>query len=240
MIFGIWFILLGYISHAVMSFALVGSLSAFFYFNVFGTRNKLFLGDTGSLIIGFTIAIFAIRFLEHGLVDINKTKLTSVPSVTLSILIIPLFDTIRVFMIRIWQGKSPFSPDRQHLHHRLIFLGLSHLQATTILLVVNIFFFGFSMLLQPIGNLVLIVIQIVLAVAMSMILKRFVAHKYKSDFLAQNFLPAEVNGKVKKELMVKNAVDKPISRDSIIHSRTEKMPTNPKKIVTKKDQLVSH
>ena len=111
----------------------------------------MFLGDTGSLIIGFLIAIFVIRFLEYELVADKGYPLQSSPAIAFGILIIPLFDTLRVFTLRLFAGKSPFKADRNHIHHRLLDAGFTHFQVTNILLFANILFIVMVLFLQNIG-----------------------------------------------------------------------------------------
>lgn len=179
--FGCWFAVSGYDSYAVMSFALIGSLTAFFYFNVFGKRNKIFLGDTGSLILGFSLAVLAIRFMGFELYSTGILKVESTPAITFGILIIPLFDTLRVFTLRIIQGKSPFTADKQHIHHRLLDLGFTHNKATAIILSINLFFIGMSLALQHIGNIYLIITQLSIASCLSFIMMQLLRRKcYKS------------------------------------------------------------
>lgn len=135
--FGIWFYLSGQTQYVVLATSLIGSLIGFIYYN--RTPSKIFMGDTGSLILGIVTSILAIKFIELNRVipadGVNKIR--GVPVVTIGILIIPLFDTLRAFSMRMLQGKSPFSPDRNHLHHLLIDLGLSHVKATLSLLLFN-------------------------------------------------------------------------------------------------------
>jgi UDP-N-acetylmuramyl pentapeptide phosphotransferase/UDP-N-acetylglucosamine-1-phosphate transferase len=90
----------------------------------------------------------------------------SVPAVAVGILIVPLFDTLKVFTMRILKGKSPFNPDKTHIHHILINTGLSHLQATTVLAVVNFVFIGLAFSLQHIGTLPLLFVLLVSALAL--------------------------------------------------------------------------
>lgn len=169
-VFGIWFLFSGFTSYAAMSFSLIGALLAFFRFNVFGKKYKLFLGDTGSLIIGFLIAIFVIRFLEYELIAEKGYPLQSSPAIAFGILIIPLFDTLRVFTLRLFARKSPFKADRNHIHHRLLDSGFTHFQVTNILLFVNILFIVMVLLLQNIGNILLITITLSLAIFLNFIL----------------------------------------------------------------------
>jgi UDP-GlcNAc:undecaprenyl-phosphate GlcNAc-1-phosphate transferase len=175
--FGSWFLMAGHSSYAVMSFSLTGALLAFFYFNVFGKQNKIFLGDTGSLILGFSMTVLAIRFLEYKQNSTGLLIVESIPAVTFGILIVPLFDTLRVFTLRIIQKKSPFHADKQHIHHRLLFLGFTHLKATVIILFFNYLFIGLSIGLQQIGSLNLILVQLTLASVLSFYIMRKVHRK---------------------------------------------------------------
>ena len=161
--FGFWFWNTGAYGYTVMCFSLAGSLTAFIFFNVFGKKNKVFMGDTGSLLIGITVSIMVIRFLQsdHSLI-LHKTTSAS-PALALSVVILPLFDTMRIFIIRICQGRSPFTADHQHIHHRLLEMGYSHLKSTIILIVVNIFFLFMCFFLRSIGDLLLIGIVLCLS-----------------------------------------------------------------------------
>lgn len=141
--FGFWYFQSGMTQYVVLSAALIGSLLAFLYYNK--TPAKIFMGDTGSLMIGVVLALMAVKFIEmNRLLPIeHPNKIRGVPSVTIGILVIPLFDTLRVFTIRILQGRSPFSADRNHLHHLILDLGLNHMQATAVLAAFNILSIAF-------------------------------------------------------------------------------------------------
>jgi UDP-GlcNAc:undecaprenyl-phosphate GlcNAc-1-phosphate transferase len=101
-----------------------------------------------------------------------------VPAVAIGIMILPLFDTLRVFLMRALRGKSPFSPDRTHIHHLLIDTGLSHMQATGVLVVVNILFIIMVIALQDIGSAKLLILIAALAIALTAILY-FTANRKK-------------------------------------------------------------
>lgn len=135
---GVWFYLSGNIQYAILSFSLIGCLLAFLHYNK--TPARIFMGDTGSLVLGLVTSILAIKFIELNRVFYGEAylRITSVPAVTISIFIIPIFDTIRVFILRIMLGKSPLSADRNHMHHILTDLGYSHIKSTLILVSVNI------------------------------------------------------------------------------------------------------
>ena len=121
----------------LLAIIMAGSLVGFLIFN--WTPAKIFMGDSGSLLLGFVIAIFSISFIEKSKLNtIPDSLFKSAPAIVLSILIVPIFDTLRVFTIRILSKKSPFSADKNHIHHLLVDLNLTHLQTTGILLLVNI------------------------------------------------------------------------------------------------------
>lgn len=163
---GTWFFLIGRIELAVLSFALIGALIAFLKYNI--TPAKIFMGDTGSLLLGLIVSILAIQFIElHEGLESSPYYFKAAPSLAIAILILPLFDTLRVFMLRLYEGKSPFHPDRKHIHHILIDLGLSHMQATSLLFFINIVFIVLAVLLQDVGNLILLIIILLLAVFLS-------------------------------------------------------------------------
>lgn len=138
--FGVWFALVKDWEYVAISVALVGALLAFFYFNVWGKKNKIFMGDTGSLFLGLIMSVLVIRFNEANVYLDSPYKVAGAPAVSFGILIIPLFDTLRVFFTRTMNKRSPFSPDKGHVHHRLLKLGNSHIKATMILVVINLLF----------------------------------------------------------------------------------------------------
>lgn len=147
-ILGSWFFLADYTQYAIISFALTGSLAGFFLFNVFGNKNKLFMGDTGSLVVGMILALLVVRFNE---LNVNKLALYAIggaPSVSFAILMLPLIDTLRVITIRILSGRSPFSADKNHIHHRLLGLFPNHLTVTLIMTGSNLIIISLALLLN--------------------------------------------------------------------------------------------
>lgn len=135
--FGSWFYLAGHTQYAILSSAMIGSLLAFLYYNK--TPAKIFMGDTGSLVLGLVNSVLAIKFIEFNKTfqGIAEFKVHSVPAVAIGILIIPIFDTARVFILRVLEGRSPLSSDRNHIHHILTDLGYSHIKASSILVLLN-------------------------------------------------------------------------------------------------------
>ena len=136
------------------------------------------MGDTGSLLIGLVCAILAIEFIElHNVIGASPYKFSSVPAVTVGILILPLFDTLRVFVTRVFQGRSPLHADRSHIHHLIIDCGFSHMQSTGILVLTNIFFIALAIQFQNIGTLNLLILLLVVAIVLSTILYFFSKRK---------------------------------------------------------------
>ncbi|MDO5978838.1 MraY family glycosyltransferase [Flavivirga spongiicola] len=120
----------------LISLTLNGCLIAFLKFNLSPTSEKIFMGDTGSLIVGFIISILTLKFLALSpeKYDSLPFLIENIPLIAISILIVPLFDTARVFTIRLANKRSPFSADRNHTHHILIdYFKLSHRKASFII-----------------------------------------------------------------------------------------------------------
>jgi UDP-N-acetylmuramyl pentapeptide phosphotransferase/UDP-N-acetylglucosamine-1-phosphate transferase len=168
--FGMWFILSDQASFAVICFSLIGSLLAFLWFNVFSKNFKIFLGDTGSMVIGFLTAVFLIKFIElnYSSDALNKTEIA--PALALAILVVPVFDICRIVLIRIINRKSPFFADKNHIHHKVLKLAGSHLKATLVILFVNIILIILTLLLKSLGNAVLISFLLMICLSLSVLL----------------------------------------------------------------------
>ena len=169
LVLGVWFLLVDRVEYGIIAFALVGSVIAFLNYNV--TPAKIFMGDTGSLFVGLICAILTIKFIEyHQVIPDSKYAFASAPAVAIGILILPLFDTLRVFTIRLIKGRNPLSPDRNHIHHLLIDSGLNHMQATALLVFVNMCFILIVVRFQKIGNLNLLLLILLIATALTALL----------------------------------------------------------------------
>ncbi|HEX8461573.1 MAG TPA: MraY family glycosyltransferase [Segetibacter sp.] len=129
LVFGIFFLVNNNIPYAVLAFSFAGSLMAFLYYNFHPA--KIFMGDTGSLMVGLVNSILVIKFISTGNHNIAYPVM-SAPAVGFAILLLPLMDTLRVFSMRIFNGRSPFSPDRTHIHHLLLNKGFSHKTVTLV------------------------------------------------------------------------------------------------------------
>lgn len=135
--FGVSFYIGGHFEYALLGFAVLGGLIPFFMFNVFGKKNKIFMGDTGSLLLGLLLSIFIVKYNEFALSNPNYTA-NYAPALSFSIVLVPMFDMTRVFFLRLKNKTSPFIADKNHLHHKFIELGYSHLKSTSIIILFNL------------------------------------------------------------------------------------------------------
>lgn len=127
---GMFLTISGDINTALVAFALAGGILAFLYFNFNPAR--IFMGDTGSLVLGFVISVLCIRMMQVNAFN-PAPVIEHAPVFVLGIVMIPVFDTLRVFAMRIWSGKSPFEADRTHIHHLLTNAGFSHVFAVRVI-----------------------------------------------------------------------------------------------------------
>ena len=167
--FGVWFYLSGMEAYSYICFALLGAILAFLQFN--WAPSKVFMGDTGSLLIGFFLSIITIRFIsDNYMADSGATyKFNAFIAPAVAVLIVPLYDTLRVFIKRILRGKSPMHPDKTHLHHILLRLGCNHSQATSILATVNIIFVLLALVLKDFSDAIVLPSLLVTALALGTI-----------------------------------------------------------------------
>lgn len=143
--FGTWFIFANDFPYAALSFALAGSLLGFLIFNF--QPAKIFMGDSGSLVIGLFVCILAIKMIEFPIQKLDSFWVhVSKPVFAIAALIYPLLDTLRVFITRALKGQSPFNADRNHLHHKLIDCGYSHVKTVLIIYSFSIITIGASLL----------------------------------------------------------------------------------------------
>lgn len=131
-VYGSWLFLAGDIALALLAFVLAGSLIGFLVFNWHPAR--IFMGDSGSLIIGAIMAVLAMKVVDH---DTSRlpTYLKQIPTpiFAMSVIAYPLVDTLRIFIYRMVRGISPFSADRNHIHHKLMDMKLGHRKTTALL-----------------------------------------------------------------------------------------------------------
>ncbi len=160
--FGIFFFVMGYNDWGIITMATCGALLGFLMWN-FGKKSSIIMGDTGSLTVGLLLAIFALQFIEFNRISGSLFRITFAPVYAVAILILPLLDTFRLFILRVSKGKSPFSGDRNHFHHYLVDSGLTHPQASCIMYGINIFFILFMFLFQSFSPIYTLPILLVLS-----------------------------------------------------------------------------
>lgn len=163
-VFGAYFLFAGLHGFAALSFSMTAALTAFLVFNYYPA--KIFMGDSGSLLLGMLNAILVIKFMTVASLPSAVFPVASVAAVGFSILIVPLLDTLRVFTIRLLHGRSPFSPDRNHIHHLLLDRGLSHNSVVLTCVGLNAAFIAMAWFGQSMGSTFLLVSMIAVAFAM--------------------------------------------------------------------------
>lgn len=149
-VFGILFLLEELWAYSMIAFSTVGVLVPFFYYNVFGSADrarKIFMGDTGSLTLGYIISFLALKYSMCNEAVMPYTEGAIV--VAASTLIIPIFDVVRVVIVRIRQGKNPFEPDRNHIHHKFLAMGYTTKRAMVTLIILACTFAVVNIALVP-------------------------------------------------------------------------------------------
>ncbi|WP_312341051.1 glycosyltransferase family 4 protein [Chryseobacterium binzhouense] len=154
-IFGISYYRLGEYNYplVVLSFVIFGSVLAFLYYNLSNYRaTKIFMGDTGSMLLGFLLAFTCICFIDifidKNRVDVPRYHLKSAPVIAVAILILPIVDTLNVIIVRLWKGKSPFEADKNHIHHKLLKLNLTHRRSSFYIVTYYLFIIGVTYFLR--------------------------------------------------------------------------------------------
>ena len=170
LIFTFLFMDKGLWSYAMLASGTFGVLVPFFYYNVFGSAErarKIFMGDTGSLTLGYTLSFLAIKYSQLNPDVMPYTEGAFI--IAFSTLIIPSFDVIRVVLVRIREGNSPFEPDKNHIHHKLLAIGLSPRKAMLSLLCMSCAFSAGNILLMPyVNNTVMLVADVVIWVGLNL------------------------------------------------------------------------
>jgi UDP-N-acetylmuramyl pentapeptide phosphotransferase/UDP-N-acetylglucosamine-1-phosphate transferase len=179
--FGIWFYLVDDVVFAVFSFSMLGAIAAFLKFN--WEPSKIFMGDTGALVIGLLLSILAIRFINSNyfLPSDSLFKFTANLAPAACIIIIPLIDTSRIIILRLRKGQSPFKPDKSHIHHALMRLGLNHKQTTLVLASIHVFFIMLAIIFHRHSDRILLPGVIILAIILSLVLDKFIHNRFPTS-----------------------------------------------------------
>ena len=202
-VFGSYFFYVGQLMYAVIAFSLAGSLVGFLIYNF--SPAKIFMGDTGSLLIGLINSIMVIKFINIAGAPGAKLSFEAAPAIGFAILIVPLFDTLRVFSLRILDRRSPFSPDRTHVHHFLLELGFSHKMVTILCVGANIGFIALTVALRNLGTTM--VIGILFSIAISLIAVIYYSRPGAKLKPASSLLPEEQLMKARKILSLSPEVE---------------------------------
>lgn len=181
-LFAAVFYISGNIVMTTLAVSAAGAIVPFFLHNVFGQKTKMFIGDGGTLVIGIMMSMFVINILKSDTeCAVFASKGIGMIPLTLSILAIPVFDTLRVMSARIMRGTSPFYPDKTHLHHIFIDLGFSHLGTTVSILTMNLLVVAVWFISYRLGASVDVQLYIVLAISIT------------STFLFYSFAKRQLN-----------------------------------------------
>lgn len=181
LVFGVYFVYAAQPMYAVMAFALAGSLIGFLIYNF--SPAKIFMGDTGSLLIGLVNSIMVVKFINIAGNTASTIPLEAAPAIGFAIMIVPLFDTLRVFALRILDRRSPFSPDRTHVHHFLLDIGLSHKAVTFLCVGSNIALIALAYSLRSLGTTIVIGILLFITASLIAIVYLY-RQKYKASQIA--------------------------------------------------------
>ncbi len=172
--FGVWFYLIDDFIFSVLAFSMLGSILAFLIFN--WEPSEIFMGDTGALVIGLMLSILTIHFINVNslLPDSSPYDFQASVATAACIIIIPLIDTTRIIILRLSKGKSPLKPDKSHIHHAIMRLGMSHSQSTIILAIVQIIYIGLAILAHQWGENWVLLGLLLFSIALSVLLDRLI------------------------------------------------------------------
>jgi len=166
-VLGFWFWNRGSTGNAIITASLAGTQAVFLVFNMSKGKYKIFMGDSGSLVIGLILSILIIRFNELNAAPETVRPLHSAPAVSIAILIVPLFDTLRVFIIRILLHHSPFTADNRHIHHLMLRAGYSPRESTLYISIAHILIIAVAFLLDNIGIFMLSIVLLLICMGLT-------------------------------------------------------------------------
>lgn len=176
LIFGILFYQMGNVEMTLLSMSVCGAVFGFLFYNFHPA--KIFMGDTGSLVLGFLLSIQAIALMQHYANDVNSIPELS-PTVVLAALFVPAYDVLRVSVIRILTGFSPFQPDRNHVHHMILGQGFGKRMTTLMITGFNLLFVAIALLFPQMDiNLFLILSVCLGMLTMNSLSMSFLANIY--------------------------------------------------------------
>lgn len=162
----------------MISFGMLGVLLPFWFYNVFGNAEKgkkIFMGDTGSLTLGYLLSFLLVYMGSMDKMGFPRGMLL----MGFSTMIIPLMDIPRVMVARIRAGRDPFTPDKNHIHHKLLRTGMKPFLTMITLLAVAIFLIAFTVIGVMLGldKTLILIIDILLGIILHLIIDHFIAVK---------------------------------------------------------------
>jgi UDP-GlcNAc:undecaprenyl-phosphate/decaprenyl-phosphate GlcNAc-1-phosphate transferase len=178
--YAVWFLLTGHRAEALLCFELAAALLAFYRFNVFSKDTKIFMGDAGAMITGLLISVFTVQFIEFEKSSSCTYHFISAPALAISLLIVPMLDTVRVLALRMHAGKL-FQGGRNHVHHLFLKLTNSHLTASLLIILWNTVMVFIAILIQPMGNIPIVIFLTCLTILMYIIIIQLVRRYGKRD-----------------------------------------------------------
>lgn len=192
---GWWFMAVGMESYGTFSMILLGSVLAFLVFNWHPA--KIFMGDTGSLSLGFVLSVLTVLFIDTNgtLISNHPWKFNAPIASGIALMIVPVYDTTRIFTRRIRRGRSPFAPDKNHVHHFLMRMGLTHDKVAITLGVIKLFFIGLIFIGASYSDYLMLPLIIVTAIIFGARLDALTLKRVK--IIAKNSPPV-LKGKFKK------------------------------------------
>ena len=162
LIFGTAFALNGVWMYSLLAFVCLGVLIPFFLYNVFGNAehgSKIFMGDTGSLTLGFILSLFSVKYIL--LLSTDSSAVSGTPIVwVFSLLLVPCLDVCRVVLNRLQRKANPFKPDKTHIHHKFLMMGFSPRRSLVLIQLISLFFIGLTVFLIYVGVLGYVVLLI--------------------------------------------------------------------------------
>lgn len=183
LVLGIWFHQVGLDAYSLISFTLIGGVLSFLVFNWYPA--KIFMGDTGSLSLGFALTVLVVLFVDKNgtMAGWEGLKLQAPISAGLALMIVPIYDTVRIFSKRIAKGKSPLKPDKSHVHHFLMRMGLRHDQVSMVLGGITCIFIALPFVFSGVTDNLLFPIMVLFAVLLGVWLDARTLHHVKENVM---------------------------------------------------------
>jgi UDP-GlcNAc:undecaprenyl-phosphate/decaprenyl-phosphate GlcNAc-1-phosphate transferase len=204
---GWWFMTSGLHSYGIIALTMVGAIVSFLLYNWHPA--KIFMGDTGSLSIGFLISVLIILFIDYNgtMFEMQGFKFNAPIATGVALLIVPIYDTARIFIKRARKGRSPLAPDKSHVHHFLLRIGFGHDKVVYILGAVKLIFIALVFIGRPYNDHVMLPIVVLVAIGMGIALDRYTLRKIISD---HRKAPPILSKRFKKESYKKPKLSKEI------------------------------